>query len=73
MKNTIEWISIYDRLPEKNGRYLVTFSWAGIRLVDIMSFYKQGLEFSWRSDQFKHRNMRTNVVAWAEMIPYMDI
>jgi hypothetical protein len=68
----MEWISIYDKLPEKNGRYLVTFTWAGVRFVDIMSFYRQGSEFYWQSDQFKHRNMRTNVVAWAPLEPYMS-
>jgi len=68
----MEWISIYDKLPEKSGRYLVTFTWAGLRLVEIMNFHINGHVFTWHCDNFKHRDMTCNVIAWAEIIPYLN-
>ena len=70
--NYMKWISIYDKLPEKSGRYLVTFTWAGVRLVEIMNFHINGHDFMWSCDNFKHRDMTNNVIAWAEMIPYLN-
>ena len=68
----MEWISIYDKLPEKSGKYLVTFTWAGVRLVEIMNFYIEGRDFMWRCDDFKHRDMTYNVIAWMPLKPYMN-
>ena len=70
--NYMEWISIYDKLPEKSGRYLVTFTWAGLRLVEIMNFHINGHVFAWHWDNFKHRDMTGHVIAWAEMVPYSN-
>ena len=68
----MEWISIYDKLPEKSGRYLVTFTWAGLCLVEMMNFHIIGHNFRWECDKFKHRDMTGNVIAWAEVIPYSN-
>lgn len=51
MKQEPEWISIKDRQPEKNGRYLVVsneqdkglevFDWVSVRTVRICHYFKE--------------------------------
>ena len=71
--NIMKWISIYDKLPEKSGRYLVTFTWGEIvHCIDMMEFHKMGQEYRWITDKFPHRDMTNNVIAWMEVIPYLN-
>jgi len=35
---TVEWISTKDRLPEKNGKYLVVHCFFGFRAIEVYNF-----------------------------------
>ena len=34
----VEWISVKDRLPEKNGEYLIVYRYFGYRSIKVCSF-----------------------------------
>ena len=34
----VEWISVKDRLPDKNGKYLIVHCYYGYRSIEVWSF-----------------------------------
>lgn len=83
--NAVEWISVKDRLPDKNGKYLVVyncFQYKDIRVLNFANNLYKVDEYIFSGD--KHPGWyesddevgyfeRTDVSYWAELPPMPDI
>lgn len=70
---TINWIPCSERLPDKPGKYLVTFReiiYNGIEekpKTTVCSYYREGRELKWSKAKYGR------VTAWTEMPkPYQE-
>ena len=70
---TIKWTPCSERLPDKPGKYLITFRetvYNGIEekpKTTVCSYYRDGKEFKWSKAKYGR------VTAWAEMPePYTE-